>query len=74
MGIGTGVVLLVIGLVFVLDVVDLPAEVDDVIATNALGWILIAGGVIALVLSLIINAQRSRTTHVEEHRTDRSGP
>jgi tetrahydromethanopterin S-methyltransferase subunit E len=68
--IGTGVVLLVIGLVLVLDVVDLPAEVDDVIATNALGWILIAGGVIALVLSLIINAQRARTTHVEERRTD----
>jgi hypothetical protein len=70
-GIGTGVVLLVIGLVFVLDVVDLPAEVDDVVATNTLGWILIAGGVLAIVLSLIINAQRSRTTHVEERRTDR---
>ncbi|WP_154402801.1 hypothetical protein [Nocardioides speluncae] len=48
--------------------VDLPAEVDDVIATNALGWILIAVGALAIVLALVINAQRSRVTHVEERR------
>jgi uncharacterized membrane protein HdeD (DUF308 family) len=69
-GIGLGVILLVIGLVFVLDVVDLPGEVDEVVATTTLGWILIAGGVLAIVLSLVINMQRSRTTHVEERRTD----
>jgi hypothetical protein len=41
MGIGLGVVLLLVGLIFAFDVVDLPASVDDAIATDTLGWILI---------------------------------
>ncbi len=45
MGIGLGVVLLLLGLVFALGVVDLPASIDDVVATNTLGWILIIVGV-----------------------------
>ena len=59
MGIGLGVVLLLVGLIFALDVVDLPASVDDVIATDTLGWILIIVGVLAIVLALVMNAQRS---------------
>jgi fumarate reductase subunit D len=71
MGIGLGVVLLLVGLIFALDVVDLPAGVDDVIATNTLGWILILVGALAIVLALVMNAQRSRSTHVvEERRVD----
>lgn len=68
MAIGLGIVLLVLGLVLVLGAVDLPAGVDDVVATNTLGWILIIAGVLALVLSLILNQQSRRTTHVEERR------
>lgn len=68
MGIGLGIILLVIGLIFAMGVVDLPASVDDVVATSTLGWILIIAGVLAIVLALIMNQQRSRTTHVEERR------
>ncbi len=71
MGIGLGVVLLLIGLVFALDVVDLPASVDNAVDTNTLGWILIIVGALAIILALVMNAQRSRTTHrVEERRLD----
>jgi hypothetical protein len=62
MAIGTGIALLVLGLVLVLGVLpDIP-NVDDV----TLGWILLIVGVLGLVLSLVINAQRSRRTVVEE--------
>lgn len=67
MGIGTGVVLLVLGaiLYFAIDV-DLPGVED-----NTLGIILMVAGALALLLGLIMNAQRSRSTHVvEERRTD----
>ncbi|QBX55662.1 hypothetical protein EXE58_09495 [Nocardioides seonyuensis] len=68
MGIGLGIILLVLGLIFAMGVVDLPASVDDVVATNTLGWILIIAGVLAIVLALVMNQQRARTTHVEERR------
>ena len=70
MAIGLGIVLLVLGLIFVLDVVNLPGDVDAVVATETLGWILIAAGALAIVLSLIMNAQRSRTTHIEHSHHD----
>jgi hypothetical protein len=63
-------VLLLIGLILALDVVRLPASIDDAVATNALGWILILVGVLAIGLALAMNAQRSRRTRVvEEHTT-----
>lgn len=68
MGIGLGIILLVLGLILLLGVVDLPASVHDVVATETLGWILLLAGVLALVLGLVVNAQRSKTTHVEERR------
>ena len=71
MGIGLGVVLLLLGLIFALDVIDLPASVDDVIATDTLGWILIIVGALAIVLALVMNSQRSRSTRVvDERRVD----
>ena len=68
MGIGLGIVLIVVGaiLVFALDA-NLPFVSDD-----TLGIILIVAGVIALILSLVMNAQRGRTRHVQETRY--SGP
>ena len=64
MGIGIGIVLIVIGaiLLFALNV-NLPFVTDD-----TLGIILIVAGVLALVLSLVLNAQRTRTRHVQENR------
>jgi hypothetical protein len=72
MGIGLGIVLIVLGLVLVLNVVTWPDSVNW-LNTDALGWILLAAGVLAIALVLIMNAQRSRTTHIEERRYDR-GP
>ncbi len=68
MGIGIGIVLLVIGLILVTGAVDLPAGVTDTINANTIGWICVIMGALALVLALVMNQQRSRTTHVEERR------
>jgi len=63
MGIGIGIVLLVIGLILALGAVDLPAAVDDAVASSTIGWIFIIVGGLAIVLALVMNAQRSRTAH-----------
>jgi uncharacterized membrane protein HdeD (DUF308 family) len=67
MGIGLGVVLLVLGLILVLRVVQFDLQfIDDV----ALGWIFLIAGIVAIVLALVMNKQRSETRHVEERRYD----
>ncbi|MEY2475355.1 MAG: hypothetical protein QOG87_670 [Actinomycetota bacterium] len=67
MGIGLGIVFVVIGLILVLRVVQFDISfVDDV----ALGWILLVVGILAIVLALVMNHQRTRSTHVEERRYD----
>ena len=68
MGIGIGIVLLVVGLILALGAVDLPASIDDAVSTEVLGWIFILVGALALVLALVMNAQRSRTTTVVDDR------
>lgn len=72
MGIGIGIVLLVLGLILVTGAVDLPASIDDAIAGDTLGWILLIVGALAIVLALVMNQQRSRSTstYVEERRAD----
>ena len=71
MGIGLGIVLLLVGLVLALDVVNLPASIDNNLDSNALGWILIVVGALAIVLVLVMNNQRTRrSTVVEERRVD----
>lgn len=71
MGIGLGIVLLVIGLILVLGVVNFDIGfIDD----QGLGWILLIVGILAIVLALVINQQRSRTKHVEERRYDGPPP
>ena len=70
MGIGLGIVLIVLGAALAWAVnVDLNF-IDD----NALGWILMIAGVVAIGLSLIVNAQRSRVTHIEERRYEAQDP
>lgn len=68
MGFGVGIVLLVIGAILVTGAVDLPASVDDMVATTTVGWILIVAGVLGIVLGLIATRGRSHTTVVEERR------
>ena len=66
MGIGLGIVLLVLGLILVSGVVNFDMSfIDD----RGLGWILVLVGALAIVLALVVNAQRSRvhSTRVERH-------
>ena len=71
MGIGLGIVLLVLGLILVLNVVQFDIGfIDD----QGLGWIFLIVGVLAIVLALVMNQQRSRTKHVEERRYDGPPP
>jgi len=70
MYIGLGIVLLVIGLIFVTGVINFNiGAIDEV----TLGWILLAAGVLAIVLSLVLAQQRRRTV-VTEDRYDRRPP
>lgn len=64
MGIGIGIVLIVAGLIiiFALDF-NLPFLND-----TSLGTILIIIGVLAIILTFLLNAQRSRSRHVTETR------
>ena len=66
MSIGAGIVLIVIGaiLLFALNI-DMPYVSDD-----TLGIIFIVAGALALILALIMQAQRSRIKHVQENRFD----
>ncbi len=64
MGIGFGVVLIVVGAALMWAInVDI-SFIDDF----TLGLILFLVGIAAIALSLFLNAQRNRTTHVEERR------
>jgi H+/Cl- antiporter ClcA len=64
MGIGLGIVLIVAGAVL-LWAVEFDLEfLDD----DALGVILLAAGLLAIILALVINAQRTRSKHTVEER------
>jgi uncharacterized membrane protein HdeD (DUF308 family) len=66
-GLGLGIFLLVVGLILVTGVIEYDINfVED----TTLGWILLLGGVLAIILALVMNQQRSRTRHVEERRVD----
>jgi uncharacterized membrane protein HdeD (DUF308 family) len=67
MAIGLGIVLIVLGLILVLDVVNFDTSVVD---TSTLGWILLIAGALAIVISLVVNQQRTRSTTVVEERRD----
>jgi protein-S-isoprenylcysteine O-methyltransferase Ste14 len=68
MGIGVGIVLLLIGLILVSGAIDLPASVNDVVATNTLGWIFILVGILGLVLGVVASRRARTSTVVEERR------
>ena len=66
MGVGVGIFLIAAGLVLALGVSDRVEGLD----LGIIGWILTGVGVLGLVIALVMNAQRSNTshTHVEERR------
>jgi hypothetical protein len=63
MGIGLGIVLVVVGAALMWAINLNIAHIDDF----TLGLILFIVGIVAIVLSLYLNAQRNRTTHVERY-------
>jgi hypothetical protein len=72
MGIGGGIGLMIIGAILAFAVRDSVSGVD----LTMIGYICIAGGALALILSLVLNAQRTSTTHREviERHDDTSPP
>ena len=61
MGIGGGIFLIVVGAILAFAVND----TTEVVNLQMVGYICMAAGVLALVISLIMNAQRTSTTHRE---------
>ena len=61
MYIGGGITLLVIGAILSFAVRDNISGVN----LTTIGYILMAAGVLAIILSLVFNAQRTNTTHRE---------
>jgi tetrahydromethanopterin S-methyltransferase subunit E len=72
MGLGTGIALIVLGLILALAVRDS----WDVVDLTAIGWICAAAGVLAIILTLVMSNQRRNTTHREvvERYDDRTPP
>lgn len=67
MYIGLGIVLIIAGAALIWAINPNIPFIDD----NALGWILLIGGVLAIILSFAVSAQRSRTSSaVEQRRRD----
>ena len=62
MYIGGGIVLLVVGAILAFAVNDQSIGAVDL---QMIGWICMAGGALAILLSLVLNAQRSNTSHTE---------
>ena len=71
MGIGTGIVLMVVGAVLAFGI---EPDAWSVVNLNIVGYILMIGGLIALILALIANQQRQRSHHVVERYDDRYPP
>ncbi len=61
MALGSGIFLIVVGAIAAFAVDD----AIDGVNLAMIGYICMAAGVVAIVVSLIANAQRSRTTHTE---------
>lgn len=67
MGIGLGITLLVVGAILTFTGLGESYLNTDL---NTVGWILMGGGVLALIMGVIQNAQRANSSHkvIEERR------
>ncbi|WP_076263300.1 DUF6458 family protein [Intrasporangium flavum] len=70
MGIGLGIFLLVVGAIFYFTNLDSNVLNLSSSTGNTIGIILMVAGALAIILGLIMNAQRTRTQHtvVQERR------
>src|SRR5829696_8959752 len=72
MYIGGGIFLLVVGAILAFGVTDQQIGALDV---AVVGWVMMGGGILAIVLSLMLQQQRANTTHTEVvERRDLGGP
>ena len=72
MGIGGGIFLIVVGAILAFAVSDVLEGVD----LTMIGYICMAAGVLTLIIALVVNAQRTNTSHREviERHDDRRPP
>lgn len=73
MGLGTGIALLVVGGILAFGVKDS----FDALDLTAIGYICMAAGVLAIILTLVLQQQRRNTSHtsvVERRNVDGGGP
>lgn len=73
MGLGTGIALLVVGGILTFGVKDS----FDALDLTAIGYICMAAGVLAIILTLVLQQQRRSTSHtsvVERRNVDGGGP
>jgi hypothetical protein len=73
MGLGTGIALLVVGGILAFGVKDSFSALD----LTAIGYICMGAGVLAIVLTLVMQQQRRSTSHtsvVERRNIDGGGP
>ena len=71
MGIGLGIFLLVVGAIFTFTNIDSSVLNMSSSTGNTIGVILMVAGALAIILALVMNAQRTRTQHTVV--TDRRG-
>lgn len=69
MSIGSGIFLIVTGAILAFAI---EPDTWDVVNLNTVGYIMMAGGVLTLIVGMIYNAQRTNTSHREvvERRDD----
>jgi len=73
MSLGLGILLLVVGGICAFGVRDQWSAVD----LTAVGYVCMAAGALAIILSLVLSQQRRRTAHtttVEDHRSGDGAP
>ena len=72
MGIGGGIFLIVVGAILAFAVSDAIQGVD----LGMIGYICMAAGVLTVIIALVVNAQRTNTSHREviERHDDRRPP
>jgi hypothetical protein len=63
MGIGLGIFLLVVGAIFSFTNIDSSVLNLSSSTGNTIGIILMVAGALAIILALVLNAQRARTQH-----------
>lgn len=71
MGIGSGIFLIVVGAILAFAIAP---DTWEVVNLNIVGYIMIAGGILALILGLVHTQQRTHTAHRVERRDEGPPP